>query len=130
MILIILLSWGKVRDHVQVTQSIILSLMKGYHLVFMPLSPTSTKYRFLTPIQKSLTLLEWKAAIWEEIHALEENGTWEISNLTIKKHPMGCKWIFIAKHKANVSANKFKAPLVAKGSLGLMELITRRHLAP
>lgn len=31
------------------------------------------------------------------------------------KHPMGCKWIFNVKYKADGRVNQYKARLVAKG---------------
>ena len=43
-------------------------------------------------IQEALRVLEWKSAIWEEIRALEKNGTWELAELPRGKNPVGCKW--------------------------------------
>ncbi|RVX04712.1 Retrovirus-related Pol polyprotein from transposon RE2 [Vitis vinifera] len=47
--------------------------------------------------------------------ALEKNGTWEITDLPIGKKPVGCKWIFTVKYKANGNVDRYKARLVAKG---------------
>lgn len=66
-------------------------------------------------IHEALRIPEWKKAIWEEIRALERNGTWEISELPSGKRPVGCKWIFTIKHNSDGSINRFKARLVAKG---------------
>ena len=55
-----------------------------------------------------------KSYHWKEISALKKNGIQEISNLPTKKHPVGCKRIFIVKHKADGSVDRFKAQLVAK----------------
>ena len=66
-------------------------------------------------IQEALKVPEWKSAIWEEIQALEKNGTWELAELPRGKNPVGCKWIFTVKHKADGSVERFKARLVAKG---------------
>jgi len=49
----------------------------------------------------------------------QQNPTWEI--VTDKK-TVGCRWIFIVKHKADGSIVRYKARLVAKGILKLMEL--------
>lgn len=49
-------------------------------------------------IQEALKNTEWKKAVYEEIRALEKNGTWVISELPLRKKPVGCKWIFTVKH--------------------------------
>ena len=51
----------------------------------------------------------------EELRALEKNHTWDFANLPAGKKPVGCKWIFLVKHNADGSINRFKARLVAKG---------------
>ena len=51
----------------------------------------------------------------DEIDALEKNGTWTITDLSIGKRPVGCKWIFTIKYKADGSVERFKARLVARG---------------
>ncbi|RVW25708.1 Retrovirus-related Pol polyprotein from transposon TNT 1-94 [Vitis vinifera] len=51
----------------------------------------------------------------DEIDALEKNGTWTITDFPIGKRPVGCKWIFTIKYKADGSVERFKARLVAKG---------------
>ena len=53
--------------------------------------------------------------MYAEIHALEKNGTWEISELPAGKRLVGCKWIFTVKYNEDGSVNRFKARLVAKG---------------
>ena len=50
-----------------------------------------------------------------EIRALEKNETWEVMNLPREKKPVGCKWIFIVKYKADGTVERYKARLVAKG---------------
>ena len=57
----------------------------------------------------------WKEAINAEIHALNKNGTWDITDLLERKRPVGCKWIFNVKYNANGSIDRYKARLVAKG---------------
>ena len=49
------------------------------------------------------------------IDALEKNGTWTITDLPVGKRPVGCKWIFTIKYKADGSVERFKARLVARG---------------
>lgn len=50
-----------------------------------------------------------------EIKALEENGTWEITSLPPSKQPIGYKWVFRIKYNADGTVDKYKARLVAKG---------------
>ena len=52
--------------------------------------------------------------VMEEIRALEKNGTWEVMTLLRGKKPMGCKWLFIMKYKADDTIERYKARLVAK----------------
>ncbi|RVW87243.1 Retrovirus-related Pol polyprotein from transposon RE1 [Vitis vinifera] len=44
-----------------------------------------------------------------------QNGTWTITDLPVGKRPVGCKWIFTIKYKADGSVERFKARLVARG---------------
>ncbi|RVW98707.1 Copia protein [Vitis vinifera] len=66
-------------------------------------------------IQEALKISEWKKAVQDEIDALEKNGTWTITDLPVGKRPVGCKWIFTIKYKADGSVERFKARLVARG---------------
>lgn len=50
----------------------------------------------------------------EEIHALEGNGTWTLEMLPLGKKPIGCKWVYKIKRKADRSIKSYKARLVAK----------------
>lgn len=66
-------------------------------------------------IQEALKHPDWAAAVEEEIHALEKNGTWDLSTLPVGKKSIGCKWIFSIKYNTDGSVNRYKARLVAKG---------------
>ena len=66
-------------------------------------------------IQEALDDPNWKLAVMEEMSALEKNETWEIVELPQDKKPVGCKWIFTIKCKADGSVDRYKARLVAKG---------------
>ncbi|RVW92914.1 Retrovirus-related Pol polyprotein from transposon RE1 [Vitis vinifera] len=62
-------------------------------------------------IQETFKISEWKKAVQDEIDALEKNGTWTITDLPVGKRPVGCKWIFTIKYKADGSVERFKARL-------------------
>ena len=51
----------------------------------------------------------------DEIQALEINNTWQLTPLLAGKVPIGCKWVYKVKHRADGSIERFKARLVAKG---------------
>ncbi|CAL5350327.1 unnamed protein product [Camellia sinensis] len=65
--------------------------------------------------QDALAISEWKLAMIEEMKALRKNGTWELTELPTGKRPVGCKWVYTVKHKADGSIERYKARLVAKG---------------
>ena len=50
-----------------------------------------------------------------ELHALQENNTWELTDLPASKKIVGCKWVYKLKHKADGTVERCKARLVAKG---------------
>ena len=50
----------------------------------------------------------------EEIQALEANKTWLIVSLPCHKKPIGCKWVYKIKFKADGTVERYKARLVAK----------------
>ncbi|RVW46337.1 Retrovirus-related Pol polyprotein from transposon TNT 1-94 [Vitis vinifera] len=82
----------------------------GNFISYDKLSPTFRAFTSsITDIQVSQNIQEafkypkWKAAVDEEVRALEKNGTWEITDLPRGKKPVGCKWIFTVKYKADVA---------------------------
>jgi hypothetical protein len=50
-----------------------------------------------------------------ELLALAENHTWDVVDLPHGKHPIGCRWVYKIKYKADGSIERYKARLVAKG---------------
>ncbi|RVW12206.1 Retrovirus-related Pol polyprotein from transposon TNT 1-94 [Vitis vinifera] len=94
----------------------------GNFISYDKLSPTFraftssiTEIQVPQNIQEAFKYPKWKAAVDEEVRALEKNGTWEITDLPRGKKPVGCKWIFTVKYKADGNVDRYKARLVAKG---------------
>jgi len=45
----------------------------------------------------------WKLTLYDEMKALQDNNTWELTTLPDKKKIIGYKWVFTMKYKANVT---------------------------
>ncbi|KAL0400699.1 UNVERIFIED_CONTAM: Retrovirus-related Pol polyprotein from transposon RE1 [Sesamum latifolium] len=58
---------------------------------------------------------EWEQATADEIHALEANKTWSMTNLPPGKKVVGSKWVFKLKLNPDGTISRYKARLVAKG---------------
>ena len=63
----------------------------------------------------SLEAPYWKEAINDEVESILQNHTWELVDLPPGSKPLGYKWIFKKKMKADGSIDKYKARLVIKG---------------
>lgn len=50
-----------------------------------------------------------------EMEALNKNKTWELATLPTGKKPVGCKWVYTIKYRADGTIERYKARLVAKG---------------
>ncbi|KAL0291051.1 UNVERIFIED_CONTAM: Retrovirus-related Pol polyprotein from transposon RE2 [Sesamum calycinum] len=51
----------------------------------------------------------------KELAALEQNYTWELTELPVGKRAIGCRWVYKTKLKQDGSIDRYKARLVAKG---------------
>ena len=58
---------------------------------------------------------QWINAMNDEYASLMKNQTWELVELPENKVPIGSKWLYKSKFKADGTIDKFKARLVAKG---------------
>lgn len=66
-------------------------------------------------IHEALSHLGCKKVVYDKIGALKKTGTWEIVDLPRGKNIVCCKWIFIVKHRVDISIKRLNARLVAKG---------------
>jgi hypothetical protein len=66
-------------------------------------------------VQEALADPRWNDAMNEEMKSLMENKTWELVECPPGKKPVGCRWVYTVKYKADGQIERFKARLVAKG---------------
>ena len=68
-----------------------------------------------TNMQEALGDPRWKEAMNEEMKSLQKNSTWKVVELPKGKKPVGCRWVFTIKYKADGTIERFKARLVTMG---------------
>ncbi|MCH81235.1 retrovirus-related pol polyprotein from transposon tnt 1-94 [Trifolium medium] len=65
--------------------------------------------------EEACKIQAWRDAMNAEIKAIEENKTWELTDLPAGTKPIGVKWIYKTKFNESGQIDKCKARLVAKG---------------
>ncbi|KAA0052835.1 Retrovirus-related Pol polyprotein from transposon TNT 1-94 [Cucumis melo var. makuwa] len=78
-----------------------------YFALFSDCDPTVFKEVIKDP--------KWQRAMDEEIEAIEQNNTWELTDLPKGHKIIGIKWVYKTKLKENDKVKKYKACLVVKG---------------
>ena len=58
---------------------------------------------------------QWEAAMQKEMDSIYSNNVWDLVELPENRKPIGSKWVFKKKTKADGSIERYKARLVAQG---------------
>jgi hypothetical protein len=66
-------------------------------------------------LANALSDLNWKSAMESEFSALLHNKTWHLVPPVPSRNLIDYKWVYKVKHMADVSIDRYKAILVAKG---------------
>ncbi|XP_026378738.1 uncharacterized protein LOC113273194 [Papaver somniferum] len=72
----------------------------------------------------------WRKAMAEEIRALEEQGTWDLTELPPGKKALGSKWIYTEKYDENGTLVRLKARFVIFGNHQVEGLDYNETFAP
>ncbi|KAL6315489.1 hypothetical protein AAG906_000783 [Vitis piasezkii] len=70
-----------------------------------------------TCVTQAVNHPQWRDAMSTELTALMKHGTWDLVPTPPNCTPVGCKWVFRVKRKADGSVDKFKARLASHYSM-------------
>jgi hypothetical protein len=59
----------------------------------------------------------WRRAMLQEMKVIEDNGTWELVDPPAGCRPIGLKWVYKVKRDERGAIVKYKARLIARGSV-------------
>ena len=68
-----------------------------------------------TNVSQAISQPHWREVMSNELTALMKHRTWDIVLPPSNCKPVGCKWVFWVKRKADGLVDRFKVCLVAKG---------------
>ena len=68
----------------------------------------------------------WYNAMKDELDSMKSNEVWDLVELPQGQKAIGCKWVYKTKRDSLGNIERYKARLIAKGSLKKKESITRR----
>lgn len=86
-------------------------LEPSYKNFLLNITTTMPPKTFLEAIKSA----EFTAAMKTEMTSLEDTSTWNVCELPLGKHPVGCKLVYTIKFNPDATIERFKARLVAKG---------------
>jgi len=66
-------------------------------------------------VEEAMTAKSWREAMQAEMQSIEQNQTWDVSDLLANQKAIGLKWVFKVKKDPDGKVVKHKARLVAKG---------------
>lgn len=69
----------------------------------------------LMKFEEAVKGYDWRITMNEEMAAINQNHTWELTQLPPGKHVVGLKWIYKSKYNADGTLYKKKARIMAKG---------------
>lgn len=62
--------------------------------------------------KETLNHVGWQQAMIAEMHALDNNITWELVSLPLGKKAVGCLWVYAVKVGPNGEIDRLKALIV------------------
>ena len=83
-----------------------------------------------TCFNEAIGAKEWDAAMNDEVDALDDSGTWELTSLPKENKANTCKWVYEVKCNVDGTISMYKARLVAKGYAQTYEIDFEETFSP